>query len=501
MEAFTQIKRVAIIGAGSAGLATAKYLLAEKVFSKIVLFEQRQEVGGVWNYSGSPSRPWQFDFTIPRVRPSQTVEKPVVQEDANNGTKKAIFPSPLYDYLETNIPYSLMNFTDHRFPADSALFPKFEVVKRYLDGYAEDVKHLVRLGTQVLQVSPESEAGRPIWKVISEDVISQKRTEEQFDAVVCANGHYSDPFIPDIEGLKEFQQKYPDVISHSKYYRKPEVYADKKVLIIGNSASGLDISTQISKVTPHVIVSEKEKPNVVHNPSTSIHYRPEITSFLPDRQSVRFADGHVESDIDSVIFCTGYQYSFPFLQNLVLPVVTTGQRTNHVWEQVVYWPRPTLTFLTLPQRIVPFPVAEAQAAYISRVYSGRVSLPSTEEMKAWEEARVQEKGDGKGFHDMMFPADAEYINRLHNLSMSAAKIDERRLENDGAGKIPPYWGEEKQWVRQRIQKIKQVALSLGDKRLGIKSLQDLGFDYAAWKTEEKSLGLEKTQSKEAVCTA
>jgi len=35
------VKRVAIIGAGPSGLAVAKYLLAEKSFDKIDIFEQQ----------------------------------------------------------------------------------------------------------------------------------------------------------------------------------------------------------------------------------------------------------------------------------------------------------------------------------------------------------------------------------------------------------------------------------------------------------------------------
>ena len=41
------ISRVAIIGAGPAGLVAAKYLLGQQAFDQVVIFEQKYEVGGV----------------------------------------------------------------------------------------------------------------------------------------------------------------------------------------------------------------------------------------------------------------------------------------------------------------------------------------------------------------------------------------------------------------------------------------------------------------------
>ncbi|KAF2741120.1 putative flavin dependent monooxygenase [Polyplosphaeria fusca] len=474
MAALNRIEKIAVIGAGPAGLTAAKYLLAEDAFTKIAVFDQRSEVGGVWNYSFTPSKSKRSDLTIPRTKPSPHVEQPVTSMSRDSGEVGFCFPSPIYDFLETNIPHTLMNFSDKTFLDGCSLFPKFGVVKTYLEEYADDVRHLLRLGTQI--ISLEKEAGEK-WKILSHDIKTQRDEEEIYDAVVVASGHYSDPFIPDIEGIRDFHTRHPEVISHSKYYRRPEGYAGKKVIIIGNSASGIDISSQISVHTSQVIVSEKEKPSTVHNTSSTITYMPEIATFLPDQRGVRFTNGHTETDIDDIIFCTGYQYSFPFLQTLDPPPVTDGQRTRCTYEHIFYYPAPTLAFLTLPQRIVPFPVAEAQAGYVARVFSGRCTLPPASAMAAWEARRVEEKGDGKAFHNLAFPADVEYINRLCEYSMEASVV-----EGKGKGKVPPYWDEEKRWVRERFPAIKQAVLALGEeKRGGVKRLEDLGFDFGEWK--------------------
>ena len=46
------ISKIAIIGAGPSGIVTAKALLAEGCFSEVVVYEQRETLGGAW-YTGS----------------------------------------------------------------------------------------------------------------------------------------------------------------------------------------------------------------------------------------------------------------------------------------------------------------------------------------------------------------------------------------------------------------------------------------------------------------
>ena len=108
----------------------------------------------------------------------------------------------------------------------------------------------------------------------------------------------------------------------------------KKVVVVGNSASGLDISTQVSHVSSGpVLVSEKVVPVPTDTDLRENKERlPEIVQFKVEDRSVVFANGRIEKAVDHIIFCTGYQYSFPFLRALDPPVVTTGQRTEQAKE-------------------------------------------------------------------------------------------------------------------------------------------------------------------------
>lgn len=140
-----------------------------------------------------------------------------------NGT----FISPVYDSLETNIPNSMMQFTECPFPTGTALFPTHVVVKDYLHQYAEELKPLIRLQSLILDVVLSKKHQNPEWTVTWRDLKTGGTLVEQFDAVVVANGHHNDPYIPEIPGLAEWNRAYPGSIIHSSSYRRPESFANK----------------------------------------------------------------------------------------------------------------------------------------------------------------------------------------------------------------------------------------------------------------------------------
>ena len=216
---------------------------------------------------------------------------------------------------------------------------------------------------------------------------------------------------------------------------------------------------------------------------------PEIAEFIPESRGVRFADGSVESDIDAVIFCTGFHYSFPFLQSLNPSVtVADGSHAAHLWQHMLYTADPTLAFLAIPQRIVPFPIAEAQSAVIARMWAGRLDVPTENQMEDWVQKLAQESDSGKARHVLAFPLDLNYINSMYAMSMNAAR--EQGLENDGIGKKPPFWSREKGWIRKRIPHIKVASRALGNKRHEVKTLEQLGFDYALWKSKHSMVAID-----------
>lgn len=301
-----------------------------------------------------------------------------------------------------------------------------------------------RFNTDVVEVSKKDQ----VWKVKSESSDGQESFEESYDAVVVANGHTSLPFIPDTDGLAEWNQLAPGSVTHAKYYLNTEPYRGETVLIVGNYASGVDLATQIGVTAEKVYVSVKDESLLIEVDEPHIEYLKLVTRYdYNDRRSMHTIDGRKVSGIDKIIFCTGYLYSYPFLKNY-MPEVTDGQWVPNLYRQIFNVEDPTLSFIELPKFIVPMPLSESQSAVMARVYSGRMQLPSVEERRKSYEEELKTRGPGKSFHALKPPADYEYCNELHDWIV--------REGLDDAGLVPIYWGEEKIKDRTKAKEIKDA---------------------------------------------
>ncbi len=384
----------------------------------------------------------------------------------------------MYDGLETNIPHSLMKFSDAPSLESHQLFPKRKTVEDYLEEYGQGIKRLVHFQTQVTDVYLCSENGKDLWSVPTKNIVSGKSGAREYDAVVVACGHFNVPSLPDISGIREWDQAYPGIISHSKFYQNPESFANKKVIIVGNSASGIDIGSQIGKVARHPVLVSQRSYSPMAFAATYKENVPQIAEFLPQRfgrKAVRFIDGRIEADIDKVVFCTGYYYSFPFLSSLQPDLIRTGERVQHLYEHLFYIKHPTLVFIGMMTQIIPFRTFEGQAAVLARIWSGRLNLPPQEVMERWEEGVIADRGTGKPFHVLKFPLDFNYHNRMVDWALQA--------KDPKHGKLPPKWSDKETWARERFPAIKRSFAEQGSNRCNVRTIEELGFDYEEWKKE------------------
>ena len=451
-----------------------RYLLAENCFDTIDIFEQQASFGGVWNYSNDPAGA----IDIPQTDPHKPLDEPVWNSVLGivEGAQQATFVSPMYERLETNIPHNLMKFSDSLSLEDHQLFPSRETVTRYLEDHGEDIRHLVSFQTQVTEIY---QTGPGAHQVRFKNLQTETVYEKIYDAVVVANGHYNVPTLPNIRGIKQWNQENPGVISHTKFYRRPGPFADKKVMIVGNAASGTDIASQIGVVSKHPLLMSQRSESILAFTAGYKEIVPEIVEFLPNSRgtrAVRFATGRVEEDFDAILFATGYYYSFPFLSSLESKIITTGERVQHLYKHLFYVDDPTIVFIGLPSKVVPFRTVEGQGAVVARVWAGRLELPPTTDMSRWEEKAIAERGAGKAFHVLPFPEDIEYHNDI---------VDWATRATGQGGKLPMRWSEEETWVRERFLAIRRAFADRGHARHGIKTLQELGFDYNTWLKEQQ----------------
>ncbi|KAA8522258.1 hypothetical protein F0562_012931 [Nyssa sinensis] len=162
--------------------------------------------------------------------------------------------------------------------------------------------------------------------------------------------------------------------------------APRNVALIGagglvtarNSASAVDISRELSAVAKEVhIASRSVKDETLGKvPGYNNMW---LHSMIHEDGLVVFQDeSRVFADI--ILHCTGYKYHFPFLDtggNVTVDDNRVGPLYKHICPPVL---APGLSF------VAPFPLFEFQSKWIAGVLSGRVALPSPEEMLAYVEA-------------------------------------------------------------------------------------------------------------------
>ncbi|KAI0488332.1 hypothetical protein KFK09_028161 [Dendrobium nobile] len=356
----TANRRVAVIGAGASGLSAARALQQEG--HSVAVFERSAGIGGTWIYSTA-------------------VESDHLSADPD----RKIVHSSLYDSLRTNLPRESMGFFDYPFVAvpgeeDCRRFPGHRGVLRYLEDFAREsgLYGLIRFGVEVVRVEMEGE-GR--WAVVSRSVVGGGGggvdDSEVFDGVVVCVGHYTEPRVAEIPGI----DSWPGKQMHSHNYRVPEPFLGQVVVIIGSAASATDISKDIAGLAKEVHIASRSAPGGTPMKDLA-HENIFIHSMIVkafDDGTVLFQDGS-SAFVDVIMHCTGYKYHFPFLKTNGIVNVDdnrVGPLYKHVFPPLL---APYLSFIGLTTKIIPFPMFQLQSKWIAGVLSGRIILPTQEEM-------------------------------------------------------------------------------------------------------------------------
>lgn len=153
-----------------------------------------------------------------------------------------------------------MTYPGFPFPPNTPLYPSHEHIQQYHRDYAihHDLLPSIRFNHTVLASNWVGNSSVGYWNVTICDH-SQRLLRQRFDHLVVATGHNHYPNIPTWRGQQEWLENSPlnqpsREIVHSMWYRNPERYTNRSVMVVGSGASGRDAGTQIGEYARKVSI-------------------------------------------------------------------------------------------------------------------------------------------------------------------------------------------------------------------------------------------------------
>jgi hypothetical protein len=432
-------KRVAVIGAGAAGLITAKTMLGAG-FRDVTVFEAGSQVGGMWNYGN------------------------------DNGLSVA------YRNLHINTDTHITQLSDFPFRDDVSPYAHHSEMLEYLEGYAErfGVTRHIRFSTPVTKLAPRADGA---W-----DVETAAEGSGVYDAVIIATGHLNTPRHPELPG------RFEGTYVHSADYREPRPFADRRVCIVGLGNSACDIANDLALVASRVVVSSRTGSiiwpkfvfgypltrlaakfagvplvpprvssrafkafnrlmvRVIWGSMTSYGIQPPEKKTHPasnqfflshvkygrlkvkpgigavEGSTITFTDGTSE-DFDVLIAATGYTVAFPFMAD---DVIGNEDTRLPLYKRVVPPERPGLYLVGyFNLDWASNPVYERQAQWIAELEGGRCALPDRAAM--WADVRAREERLAREFISRpRLNLEVEYVPYMAELERERKRRPHRR---------------------------------------------------------------------------
>jgi trimethylamine monooxygenase len=343
--------RVAIIGAGASGLSQLHAFevarRADQPGPEVVCFEKQATWGGLWTYT------WRTGLD----QFGEPVHGSMYRDLWSNGPKES-FEFPDYPF-------------DRHFGRPVPSFIPRAAIHGYLVARAQraDLARQIRFETVVTAVDAPPAGQR--FRVSSRHLPDEREQTEEFDWIVVATGHYSVPNVPHFPGFDRF----PGRILHSHDLRDVRELANRRVLIVGAGDSGEDIALQGYKYGARSVVISYRSMPIGHRWPASISEVPLLERL--DGATAHFVDGQ-SAEVDLVILCTGYQYSFPFLDPALRLRTRKRVCPEGLYKGIFLQQDPRLIYLGMQYQYYAFLMADAQAYYARDVIMGRLTLPPAE---------------------------------------------------------------------------------------------------------------------------
>lgn len=200
--------RVAVVGAGIAGLASAKVLSG--VGHAVVVFEKAPDVGGVWSASRR------------------------------------------YPGLRTQNSKRTYCFSDFPMPRDYPQVPTGAQMQAYLDSYVDRFGFRDRIHCDAEVVSAEL-APTGGWVLHVRELTTGRMECHQCDHLVIANGVFSTPVVPRYAGHDDFVAG-GGLVCHTSEFHDAGTAFGRHVVVLGYGKSACDVAEAVSRVAASTTV-------------------------------------------------------------------------------------------------------------------------------------------------------------------------------------------------------------------------------------------------------
>jgi cation diffusion facilitator CzcD-associated flavoprotein CzcO len=386
------LPRVAVIGAGSSGIAAVKALHGRGF--DVTCFEASDRVGGNWVFQN------------------------------RNGMSAA------YRYLHINTSRDRMEYSDFPMPKSYPDYPRHDQIAAYFDSYVDQFGFRDRIRFCTL-VEHAARLGDGTWELRLSDGSS-----ERFDALLVANGHHWDkrwpePAFPGADSFKGVQL-------HAHEYVDNTDMDGKDVVVLGMGNSAMDIAVEASYVARTTYLAARRGAWIIPKyifgrPTDQLRNDPRIPFKLrqrliqaavrlhvgdltryglpaPDHRfgeahptvsgrildriqhgtivpkpniarldgdEVEFADGS-RAHADIVVYCTGYKITFPFFDE---DLISAPDNHIELFRRAFHPEIDNVFFIGLLQPLgATMPLAEAQGEWVADHLAGEYALPPRAEL-------------------------------------------------------------------------------------------------------------------------
>lgn len=261
------VTQIAIIGAGQAGLVTAKYLLSHsKVLPsdkastgcnvrpiQLVIFEKSKDIGGMWS-----------DPTFSAVSNVNSMERDGAEEVDNDENRMRDHGAEIdkamtrfdsmkqiidvcgsklssWEKLKTNISKYSCCFSDFPWPKGSPLHPSQAEMSRYFRNYADHfgLNQYIQFNREVLYIGRDNGSFVVRWKETGKSGVETAN----FDIVIISTGFFARSMTPNISTLSNFRGN----MLHSRDYTNSDIFQhERHIVVVGASHSSCEISAELA---------------------------------------------------------------------------------------------------------------------------------------------------------------------------------------------------------------------------------------------------------------